>query len=66
MVPSSEHNYVQRELVNWAPWSLVRTVGTPNRDTQVWRKALASFGLEMSGNGAASGHLVVLSTIVSR
>ena len=66
MEPSSEHNFVQRELVNWAPRSLVSRAGTPKREIHVCKKAFASVGVDTSGSGTASGHLVVLSTIVRR
>ena len=55
-----------RADVNWAPLSDVMVAGTPNRDTQPAKRALAQSAAVMDERGMASGHLDVLSIIVNR
>jgi hypothetical protein len=52
--------------VNWAPLSDVMVAGTPNRDTQLAKRALAQSAEVRDERGMASGHLEVLSIIVNR
>jgi hypothetical protein len=52
--------------VNWAPLSDVIMVGTPNRDIQPVKRALAQSAVVMDERGMASGHLEVRSIIVNR
>ena len=51
--------------VNLAPLSDVMVAGTPNRDTQPAKKALAQSVAVMDERGMASGHLEVCSIIVN-
>ena len=62
----TEQTSDQREDVNCAPRSEVSRAGTPNRETQVEIKALIQVSTVMKDSGTASGHLEVLSIIVSR
>ncbi len=55
-----------RAVVNWAPLSDVMVAGTPNRDTQPAKRALAQSSAVMDVSGMASGHLEVWSMIVNR
>ncbi len=60
------HRPAQRADVNWAPLSDVIVAGTPNRDTQPVKRALAQSAAVMEASGMASGHLKVRSMIVNR
>jgi hypothetical protein len=55
-----------RADVNLAPLSDVMVAGTPNRETQLAKMALAQSATVMDERGMASGHLDVLSIIVNR
>jgi hypothetical protein len=55
-----------RADVNLAPLSDVMVAGTPNRETQPAKRALAQSVTVMDERGMASGHLDVLSIIVNR
>ncbi len=55
-----------RADVNWAPLSDVMVAGTPNRENQPAKRALAQSAAVMDEWGMASGHLDVLSIIVNR
>jgi hypothetical protein len=55
-----------RADVNLAPLSDVMVAGTPNRETQPAKRALAQSVMVMDERGMASGHLDVLSIIVNR
>ncbi len=52
--------------MNWAPLSEVMVAGTPKRDTQPAKRALAQSAAVMEASGMASGHLDVQSMIVNR
>jgi hypothetical protein len=54
------------EEVNWLPLSEVRVSGTPNLEIQVEINARTQDSAEIEDNGTTSGHLVLLSIIVSR
>ena len=56
----------QTKDVNCAPLSEVSRAGTPKPETQVEIKAQAQVSAVMEDCGTASGHLEVLSIIVSR
>jgi hypothetical protein len=60
------HKPAQRADVNWAPLSEVMVAGTPKRDTQPAKRALAQSAAVMEASGMASGHLNVWSMIVNR
>ncbi len=60
------HRPAQRADVNWAPLSDVMVAGTPNRDTQLVKRALAQSAVVMDVSGMASGHLEVQLMIVNR
>jgi hypothetical protein len=60
------HRLAHREDVNWAPLSEVMVAGTPKRDTQPVKRALAQSAAEMEASGMASGHLDVLSMMMNR
>jgi hypothetical protein len=62
----SLHRPAQRADVNWAPLSDVMVAGTPNRDTQPAKRALAQSAAVMEASGMASGHLEVWSMTVNR
>jgi len=49
---------------NWVSLSVVMILGAPNRVIHVLENALVTVSADVSGIGAASGHLVVLSIIV--
>ncbi len=51
---SSLHRPAQRADVNWAPLSDVMVAGTPNRDTQPAKRALAQSAAVMEASGMAS------------
>ncbi len=55
-----------RADVNWAPLSDVMVEGTPNRDTQPAKRALAQSAALMDERGMASGHFEVRLIIVNR
>jgi hypothetical protein len=55
-----------RADVNLAPLSDVMLAGTPNRETQPAKRALAQSATVMDERGMASGHLDVLSIIANR
>ena len=55
-----------RADVNLAPLSDVMVAGTPNREIQLAKMALAQSATVMDERGMASGHLDVLSIIVKR
>ena len=55
-----------RADVNLAPLSDVMVAGTPNREIQLAKMALAQSATVMDERGMASGHLDVLSIIVNR
>jgi hypothetical protein len=52
--------------VNCVPRSVVKTSGTPNLATHVLTNASAHCSAVIPDKGIASGHLVVLSMMVSR
>jgi len=54
------------EEMNWLPLSEVRVSGTPNLETQVEIYALTQDSAVIEDKGTTSGHLVLLSIIVSR
>jgi hypothetical protein len=54
------------EEVNWLPLSEVRVSGTPNLEIQVEINARTQDSAVIEDNGTTSGHLVLLSIIVSR
>ncbi len=60
------HRPAHRADVNWVPLSDVMLSGTPNRNIQPAKKALAQSGAVMDESGMASGHLEVQSIIVKR
>ena len=60
------HRPPHKADVNWAPLSDVMVAGTPNRDTQPAKRALAQLAAAMDDSGMASGHLEVRSIIVKR
>ena len=60
------HRPAHRADVNWAPLSDVMVAGTPNRDTQPTKRAMAQSAAVMDESGMASGHLEVRSIIVKR
>ncbi len=60
------HRPAQRADVNWAPLSEVMVVGTPKRDTQPAKKALAQSAAVMEASGMASGQLDVRSMLMNR
>jgi hypothetical protein len=55
-----------RADMNWVPLSDVMVAGTPNRDTQPAKRALAQLAAVMDERGMASSHLEVRSIIVNR
>jgi hypothetical protein len=55
-----------RADVNLAPLSDVMVAGTPNRETQLAKMALAQSATVMDERGKASGHFDVLSIIANR
>ncbi len=55
-----------RADVNWAPVSDVMVAGTPIRDAQPAKRALAQSAAVMDERGMAFGHLEVRSIIVNR
>jgi hypothetical protein len=55
-----------RADVNLAPLSDVMVAGTPNRETQLAKIALAQSATVMDERGMASGHFDVLSIIANR
>ena len=59
---SSDH----RADANLAPLSDVMVAGTPNRETQLAKMALAQSATVMDERGMASGHFDVLSIIANR
>jgi len=59
------HRLAHKELI-WAPLSEVMVAGTPKRDTQPAKRALAQSAAVMEVSGMASGHLDVLSMMVNR
>lgn len=66
LIPRVEQTEDQTEDVNWAPLSEVRVDGTPNLDIQVEMRAREQASAVMEVKGTASGHLEVLSMMVSR
>jgi hypothetical protein len=56
----------QTAEVNWGPLSLVIAAGSPKHCTQPEKRAAAQSAAEVAETGTASGHLVVLSTIVNK
>jgi hypothetical protein len=56
----------QTAEVNWGPLSLVIAAGSPNRCTQPEKRAATQSAADVAETGTASGHLVVLSTIVNK
>jgi hypothetical protein len=58
-VEQAAHRPAHRADVNWAPLSDVMVAGTPNRDTQPAKRALAQSAAVMDESGMASGHLEV-------
>ncbi len=60
------HRPAQRADVNWAPLSDVMVAGTPNRDTQLAKRALAQSAVVMEASGKAFGHLEARSMMVNR
>ncbi len=60
------HRPAQRADVNWAPLSEVMVAGTPKRDTQPAKRALAQLAAVMEASGMASGNLDVRSMMVNR
>jgi hypothetical protein len=60
------HRPTQREDVNWAPLSEVMVAGTPKRDTQPAKRALAQSAAVIEASGMASGHLDAPSMMVNR
>ena len=53
--------------MNWLSLSEVRVAGTPNRETQVGIKAQMQDSAEaIEDRGTTSGHLALLSIIVSK
>ena len=65
LIPSYLQTPVQMEDMNWLPLSEVRVSGTPNLATQVEIKALTQDSAVIDNKGTTSGHLVLLSIIVS-
>jgi len=67
VIPSSLQTSVQMENMNWLSLSEVRVAGTPNRETQVGIKAQMQDSAEaIEDRGTTSGHLALLSIIVSK
>ena len=60
------HRPAHRADMNWAPLSEVMVAGTPKRDTQPAKRALAQLAAVMEANRMASGHLDVRSMMVNR
>jgi hypothetical protein len=65
-MPSFRQKDDQTCPVNWGPLSIVTTAGTPNRATQVERKAVVQVAASVLFRGTASSHLVDLSIMVRR
>jgi hypothetical protein len=65
-MPNFLQNSDQTCPVNWGPLSVVTTAGTPNRATQVERKAAVQVAASVLDRGTASNHLVDLSIMVRR
>ena len=65
-MPSKVDISDHKELVNWRPWSVVMSPGTPKWATQERKRALAQSSAVIVVRGTASNHLVYLSTIVNR
>ena len=65
-IPRTEQTSDQTDDVNCAPRFEVNRAGTPNRENLVEIKAQAQVSVVMEDSGMASGHLEVLSIIVSR
>ena len=63
---SRMHRPAHRADVNWAPLFDVMVAGTPNRDAQPSKRALAQSAVVMDVNGMPSSHLEVQSMIVNR
>ena len=66
LIPSSLQTPVQMEDMNWLPLSEVKVSGTPNLETNVEIKARTQDSAVIDDKGITSGHLVLLSIIVSR
>ena len=64
--PNKEQRFVQRAETNCEPRSDVIVDGTLNREIHEEKRAEAQSTAEMEDSGIASGHLVVLLTIVRR
>jgi len=54
------------EETNWLPLSEVRVAGTPNLATQAAMKARTQDSAVIEDKGTTSGHLVLLSIMVSK
>ena len=65
-MPRVEHSSSQTAEENCTPLSEVSAAGTPNRLTQLLKKAAAQLVVEVLTRGTASAHLVLLSTMVSK
>ena len=65
-IPSSWFSSDQREEVNCFPWSVVTSAGTPKREIQCRKRAVAHVEAVMSESGTASSHREDLSMIVIR
>ena len=57
---NSDHN----TEVNWRPWSVVTSWGTPNLDTQERSRAVAQSAAVAEAKGTASNHREYLSMMV--
>ena len=66
LMPSLVKVALQASEVNCAPLSDVTVNGTPYLATQVSRNVLTTISAVVSAIGTASGHRVVLSTIVNK
>ena len=59
-----QQSWNQREEVNCGPRLEVITEGTPNREIQVWMRAVAQTAAAVEERGMASGQRVVWSMMV--
>ena len=63
-MPREDINSDHNTEVNWRPWSVVISWGTPNLDTQERRRAVAQSVAVAEASGTASNHPEYLSMMV--
>ena len=66
VMPRTEHTDRQTADANCRPRSEVMRAGTPKREIQPEKRALAQSAAEIEETGIASNHLVERSTMVKR